>query len=97
MNAFGQATMMGLCFGLLWGMGCTLAIMYSIYLAGYRKAVKESLKAVKPIRYKQVLESVLEKKAKKSQRKLEAAAVTTAESAAAGSTSVPPSQPSSQG
>jgi hypothetical protein len=74
MNAFGQAAMLGLCFGLLWGMGCTLAIMYSIYLAGYRKAVKESLKAVKPERYRHVLESILEKKAKKSQRKMEAAA-----------------------
>jgi hypothetical protein len=28
----------------LWGIGCSLAILYSIYLGGYRKAVKDSLK-----------------------------------------------------
>jgi hypothetical protein len=74
MNTFGQAAILGLCFGLLWGMGCTLAIMYSIYLAGYRKAVKESLKPVKPERYSHVLHAILTKKAMKSQRKIEAAA-----------------------
>ena len=32
----------GLCCGFLWGIGCSLAILYSIYLAGYRKAIKDS-------------------------------------------------------
>jgi hypothetical protein len=48
----------------LWGIGCSLAIMYSLYLTAYRKAVKDSLKAVKPKRYTRVLETILAKKAK---------------------------------
>ena len=39
--------MLGLCLGFLWGTGCSLAIMYSIYLGGYRKAVEDSLIAGK--------------------------------------------------
>jgi hypothetical protein len=38
--------------------------MYSLYLTAYRKAVKDSLKAVKPKRYTRVLEVILAKKAK---------------------------------
>jgi hypothetical protein len=97
MNAFSQAAILGLCFGLLWGMGCTLAIMYSIYLAGYRKAIKESLKPVKPERYAQVLETILAKKAKKIQRKAEAAAIVAEANVTAEPTTPPPSQHSSQG
>ncbi len=40
---FGLAAVFGLCIGFLWGIGCSLAILYSIYLGGYRKAVEESL------------------------------------------------------
>ena len=43
---FGPAVILGLCFGFLCGIGCSLAIMYSIYLGGYRKAVEESLATV---------------------------------------------------
>ncbi len=41
----------GLCIGFLWGIGCSLAILYSIYLGGYRKAVEESMADVKSDRF----------------------------------------------
>ena len=43
MTDFGPAAILGLCFGFLWGIGCSLAILYAIYLGGYRKAVEDSL------------------------------------------------------
>ena len=43
MDSFGPAAILGLCIGFLWGTGCSLAILYSIYLGGYRKAVEDSL------------------------------------------------------
>jgi len=64
MDAFGRAALLGISLGFLWGIGCSLAIMYSLYLTAYRKAVKDSLMAVKPKRYTQVLERILAKKAK---------------------------------
>jgi hypothetical protein len=69
MDAFGRATLLGFCFGFLWGIGCSLAILYSIYLAAYRKAVKDSLKPVKPTRYTQVLEKILARQSEKIQAK----------------------------
>ncbi|MGA3263274.1 MAG: hypothetical protein ABSC47_04425 [Terracidiphilus sp.] len=65
MDAFGRAALFGLCWGFLWGIGCSLAIMYSIYLGGYRKAIKDSLKQVKPKRYTQVLEKLQARRAEK--------------------------------
>lgn len=66
MDGFGRAAVTGLCFGFVWGIGCSLAFIYSIYLAGYRKAVKESIKKVKPERYTQTLQKLLAKRAKKA-------------------------------
>ncbi|MGA2674772.1 MAG: hypothetical protein ABSE99_16265 [Terracidiphilus sp.] len=71
MDVFGRAALLGFCFGFLWGIGCTLAILYSIYLAGYRKAVKDSLKPVRPERFTQVLEKI---QAKRARAKAKAAA-----------------------
>ena len=48
---FGPAMVLGLCFGFMFGTGCSLAIMYSIYMGGYRKAVEESLAPVPPKRF----------------------------------------------
>jgi hypothetical protein len=64
MDAFGRAVLFGLCLGFLWGVGCSLAILYSIYLGGYRRAVKDSLKPEKPKRFAQVLEKILAGRAK---------------------------------
>jgi hypothetical protein len=53
---FGPAVILGLCVGFMWGTGCSLAILYSIYLGGYRKAVEESQAVVKPKRFRLALE-----------------------------------------
>ena len=69
MDAFGRATLLGFCFGFLWGIGCSLAILYSIYLAAYRKAIKDSLKQVQPLRYTRVVEMIKAQKAEKLEAK----------------------------
>ncbi|MGA3049550.1 MAG: hypothetical protein ABSD67_23285 [Terracidiphilus sp.] len=58
MIAFSQAAVVGLLIGFLWGMGCSLAIIYSIYLGGYRKAVEDSLKEEKSKRWRETLKKV---------------------------------------
>ena len=58
MSDFGPAVILGLCFGFMFGIGCSLAVMYSIYLGGYRKAVEESVAAVRPRRFTQALEKL---------------------------------------
>ncbi len=63
---FGPAALIGLCIGFLWGTGCSLAIMYSIYLGGYRKAVEESQMTVKPRRWTQALEKLEQRRAQKA-------------------------------
>ena len=65
MNAFGPAVVLGLIFGFLWGIGCSLAIMYSIFLGGYRKAIKESLAQPQPERFVKAFEKIQAKRAKK--------------------------------
>ena len=64
MDAFGRAILFGLCLGFLWGTGGSLAIVYAIYSGGYRKAVKDSLEAEKPRRFRQALEKIQARKAK---------------------------------
>ncbi|HTX75434.1 MAG TPA: hypothetical protein VMD29_04435 [Terracidiphilus sp.] len=65
---FGPAAVIGLIFGFMWGIGCSLAIMYSIFLGGYRKAIKESQEQPQPERYRTQLAKVLAKKQSKSAR-----------------------------
>jgi hypothetical protein len=62
---FGPAVVLGLCFGFMFGIGCSLAVMYSIYLGGYRKAVEESLAEEKPKRWNEALKKVLARRAAK--------------------------------
>ena len=66
MDAFGPAAVLGLCLGFLWGTGCSLAIMYSIYLGGYRKAVEDSLAADKSKRFEQTLKKILTRRAQEA-------------------------------
>lgn len=40
----------GFFLGFAFGVGCALAVMYSIYMGGYRAAVKDSLLAIPPER-----------------------------------------------
>jgi hypothetical protein len=58
MVSFGPAALIGLCIGFLWGIGCSLAILYSIYLGGYRKGVEDSLSERKPERFRKALERI---------------------------------------
>ena len=43
--------MLGYFFGFALGVGCALAVFYSIYSGGYRRAVEDSLQQQKPKRY----------------------------------------------
>ena len=49
---------LGLCIGFLWGIGCSLAILYSIYLGGYRKGVEESMAEVKSDRFMRAIKRI---------------------------------------
>ena len=48
----------GLCVGFMWGIGCSLAILYSIYLGGYRKAVEDSLATENSERFRTALRRI---------------------------------------
>lgn len=62
MMSFGPAALIGLCIGFMWGIGCSLAILYSIYLGGYRKGVEDSLADRKPDRYFRALQKLRERR-----------------------------------
>jgi hypothetical protein len=64
MTSFGPAALIGLCIGFMWGIGCSLAIIYSIYLGGYRKGVEDSLSEKKPQRYQDALKRIRQRQAK---------------------------------
>ena len=55
---FGLSAVLGLCFGFMFGVGCSLAVLYSIYLGGYRKGVEDSIAPVTPNRYRHALEKI---------------------------------------
>ena len=55
---FGPAAIIGLCIGFLWGIGCSLAILYSIYLGCYRKAVQDSLLPENSKRWRETLKRI---------------------------------------
>jgi hypothetical protein len=68
MTEFGPAALIGLCIGFLWGIGCALAILYSIYLGGYRKAVEDSLLPEKSKRWITTMNRIEEKRAKSTSK-----------------------------
>jgi hypothetical protein len=68
MSEFGPAAIVGLCIGFLWGIGCSLAIIYSIYLGGYRKAVEDSLVEEKPRRFREALKRIDTKRTRNAAR-----------------------------
>jgi len=45
----------GFFLGFAFGVGCALAVMYSIYMGGYRAAVRDSLLSEAPERYRSAL------------------------------------------
>jgi hypothetical protein len=67
MNEMGPAALIGLCVGFFWGTGCSLAILYSIYLGGYRKAVEDSLAENKSKRFKETQARILARRAKQAE------------------------------
>lgn len=66
MISFGPSAVLGLCFGFMWGIGCSLAILYSIYLGGYRKGIEDSLAEQKPERYFRALDKIAVRRKKHS-------------------------------
>lgn len=52
------SAMIGVFLGFVFGVGCALAVMYSIYAGGYRAAVRDSLMAEVPERWRKALEQV---------------------------------------
>jgi len=51
MEIFGMSALFGLILGFMFGVGCAFAVLYTIYMGGYRKAVADSLLSDKPVRY----------------------------------------------
>ena len=51
--------MLGSFFGFALGVGCALAVFYSIYSGGYRKALDHSLLQVKPKRYQEEMAAAI--------------------------------------
>jgi len=49
------ATLVGFFLGFAFGVGCALAVMYSIYMGGYRAAVRDSRLPALPERYVRAL------------------------------------------
>jgi sensor domain CHASE-containing protein len=68
MEVFGMAGLFGLILGFMFGVGCAFAVLYTIYMGGYRKALKDSLSESKPARYKENLEKVQTKLSRESSR-----------------------------
>jgi hypothetical protein len=49
-------SLIGFFLGFAFGVGCALAVMYSIYMGGYRAAVRDSQLPTLPERYAKALE-----------------------------------------
>jgi ABC-type nitrate/sulfonate/bicarbonate transport system permease component len=48
-------TLIGVFLGFVFGVGCAFAVMYSIYLGGYRAAVRDAQLPTPPPRYRAAL------------------------------------------
>ena len=48
----------GFFLGFAFGVGCALAVMYSIFMGGYRTAVRESQMVDPPARYRETLSKI---------------------------------------
>jgi hypothetical protein len=66
MEVFGMAALFGLILGFMFGVGCAAAVMYTVYMGGYRKAIEDSLHPDKSERYRAAVLKVEEKSAKAS-------------------------------
>lgn len=57
-------SLIGFAIGIFFGVGCAQAVMYSIYLGGYRKAMEDSFREEKSERYLQLLPKIRAKLAR---------------------------------
>jgi hypothetical protein len=57
------SAVLGWFFGFAFGVGCALAVMYSIYMGGYRAALKDSLLEKAPERFTRTLARISRKPA----------------------------------
>ncbi len=57
---------LGFFLGFGFGVGCALAVLYSIYTGGYRRAMEDSLMPEKSKRYHEYLPKIKEKMARQS-------------------------------
>lgn len=48
----------GFCMGFGFGVGCALAVMYTIYMDGYKKGIEDSLRTEKSERYRKLLPKI---------------------------------------
>jgi hypothetical protein len=53
--------MIGYFFGFALGVGCALAVMYTIWTGGYKRAVEDSLRGEPPERFRTLREAAMRK------------------------------------
>lgn len=58
MFGFSAYSLMGFCLGFMLGVGCALAVMYSIFMGGYRAALRDAALPEKSKRYFEELAKV---------------------------------------
>jgi hypothetical protein len=64
MEVFGFASLFGLILGFMFGVGCAAAVIYTVYMGGYRKGIEDSLAGGKSARYLNSIHKVEEKLAR---------------------------------
>jgi hypothetical protein len=65
MYGFAISSLIGVCLGFMFGVGCALAVMYSIYMGGYRAALKDMDLPQRPKRWAEELAKVDKMRPKK--------------------------------
>jgi hypothetical protein len=58
MEVFGMAAFFGWILGFMFGVGCAAAVIYTVYMGGYRKGMEDSLRSEKSVRYRENIEKV---------------------------------------
>jgi hypothetical protein len=53
MEVFGMAALFGFLLGFMFGVGCAAAVIYTVYIGGYRKGLEDSISENKSVRYKE--------------------------------------------
>lgn len=57
--SFTATSLIGFFLGFAFGVGCALAVMYSIFLGGYRAALRDSQRPEPPERYRRALAHIV--------------------------------------